>query len=78
MKRRGELDNLPELVRFGQALEDASLETLMDGVMTRDLLGLVEPGFEARGVDSEEFLDEIAQRLAKKLAQKAHISARTF
>ncbi len=68
LKRRGELDNLPELVRFGQALEDASLETLMDGVMTRDLLGLVEPGFAARGVDSETFLDEIAQRLAKKLA----------
>ena len=55
MKRRGELDGLPELVQFGQALEDASLETLKDGVMTKDLLGLVEPGFQARGVDSEEF-----------------------
>ena len=31
------------------------------------LLGLVEPGFQARGVDSEEFLDEIAKRLADKL-----------
>ena len=68
LKRRGELDGLPELVQFGQALEDASLETLKDGVMTKDLLGLVEPGFQARGVDSEEFLDEIAKRLADKLA----------
>lgn len=67
LKRRGELDGLPELVQFGQALEDASLETLKDGVMTKDLLGLVEPGFQARGVDSEEFLDEIAKRLADKL-----------
>ena len=55
LKRRGELDGLPELVQFGQALEDASLETLKDGVMTKDLLGLVEPGFQPRGVDSEEF-----------------------
>ena len=70
LKRRGELDGLPELVQFGQALEDASLETLKDGVMTKDLLGLVEPGFQARGVDSEEFLDEIAKRLADKLAIK--------
>ena len=68
LKRRGELDDLPELVRFGQALEDASLQTLTDGVMTKDLLGLVEPGFTARGADSEEFLDEIARRLADKLA----------
>ena len=68
LKRRGELDGLPDLVRFGQALEDASLQTLMDGVMTKDLLGLVEPGFQARSVDSEEFLDEIAKRLADKLA----------
>ena len=67
LKRRGELDGLPELVQFGQVLEDASLETLKDGVMTKDLLGLVEPGFQARGVDSEEFLDEIAKRLADKL-----------
>ena len=33
-----------------------------------DLLGLLEPGFQARGVDSEEFLDEIARRLAQRLA----------
>ena len=36
--------------------------------MTKDLVGLVEPGFEARAVNSEEFLDEIARRLQEKLA----------
>jgi len=66
-KRRGELDGLPELVRFGQAMEDASLETLSSGVMTGDLLPLVEPGFQAHAVNSEEFLDAIAERLAEKL-----------
>ena len=64
LKRRGELDGLPELVKFGQDLETASLQTLADGVMTKDLLPLVEPGFQARGADSEEFLNAIAARLA--------------
>ena len=63
LKRRGELDGLPELSAFGGALEAASLETLEAGIMTRDLLNLAEPGFEATGVDSEEFLDAIASRL---------------
>jgi isocitrate dehydrogenase len=48
-------------------LESASLETLMDGVMTKDLIPLVDEGFQATAVDSEEFLDAIAARLAKKL-----------
>ena len=68
LKRRGELDGLPKLVRFGQAMEDASLETLSGGVMTGDLLSLVEPCFQAHAVNSEEFLDAIAERLAEKLA----------
>ena len=68
LKRRGELDGLPDLVRFGQALEAACYDTLNDGVMTKDLVGLVEPGFDAHSVDSEAFLDEIARRLADKLA----------
>ena len=63
LKRRGELDGLADLVRFGRRLEAASLKTLEDGVMTKDLLPLVEPGFQARGVDSWEFLDAIAARL---------------
>ncbi|MEY8258742.1 NADP-dependent isocitrate dehydrogenase [Oscillospiraceae bacterium 50-60] len=64
LKRRGELDGLENLVRFGERLEAASLQTLEEGVMTKDLLPLVEPGFQARGVDSEEFLDAVAARLA--------------
>ena len=67
LKRRGELDGLEELAAFGGALEAASLETLEAGIMTRDLLGLVEPGFAAKGVDSEAFLDAIAERLRKNV-----------
>ena len=61
-------DGLEDLAAFGQALEDASLETLLDGVMTRDLIGLVDEGFQTTAVNSEEFLDAIAGRLAKKRA----------
>ena len=64
LKRRGELDGLEDLVRFGERLEAASLQTMEEGVMTKDLLPLVEPGFQARGADSEEFLDAVAARLA--------------
>ena len=67
-KKRGELDGLQDLVAFGKKLEEASLETLNDGIMTKDLVGLVEPGFEAHAVNSEEFLDAVAERLAAKLA----------
>ncbi len=67
-KKRGELDELPELVAFGEKLEEACFDTLNAGIMTKDLVGLVEPGFEAKAVNSEEFLDAIAERLAAKLA----------
>ena len=68
LRRRGELDELPDLVRFADALEASSLETLESGVMTKDLVGLVDEGFQATAVDSETFLDAIASRLAAKLA----------
>ena len=68
LRRRGELDGLSDLSDFAGKLEDACYDTLNAGTMTKDLVGLVEPGFEAHAVTSEEFLDAIAQRLAAKLA----------
>ena len=68
LKRRGELDKLPELTRFGEKLEEACYDTLNAGIMTKDLVNLVEPGFAATAVTSREFLSAIAERLAKKLA----------
>ena len=68
LKKRGELDALPELVAFGEKLEEACFDTLNAGIMTKDLVGLVEPGYPATAVDSEQFLNEISARLAAKLA----------
>ena len=67
LRKRGELDGLADLVRFAGKLEEACFDTLNEGVMTGDLVGLVEPGFAARAVTSEAFLDEIAGRLTRKL-----------
>ena len=65
LKKRGELDSLPDLVHFGEALEAASLQTLNDGIMTKDLCGLAE-GITPTPVDSLGFIRAIRERLEKK------------
>ena len=65
-KKRGELDNLPDLVAFGEKLEKASLDTLKEGIMTKDLVSLAEG--KTTAVNTNEFIAEIAKRLAKELA----------
>ena len=67
LRKRGELDGLEKLVDFAGKLEDACFDALNAGIMTKDLVGLVEPGFQARAAGSEEFLDAVAWRLAEKL-----------
>ena len=55
-------------MNFGEKLEEACSDTLNAGIMTKDLVGLVEPGFAATAVTSKEFLNAIAETLARKLA----------
>ena len=66
LKKRGELDGLADLAAFGEALEAASLQTLNDGIMTKDLCALAE-GVTPTAVDSEGFIKAIRQRLEAKL-----------
>ena len=67
LRKRGEMDELPRLVNFATRLEEASLATLNDGIMTKDLAFLVEEGFTATAVNSETFIKEIAKRLSASL-----------
>ena len=67
LSKRGELDKLPELEAFGKKLEEASIETLDAGVMTKDLVGLVE-GVTPKAVTSLAFIREIRKRLEAKYA----------
>lgn len=66
-KKRGEMDNLPELIQFGENLEAACIETLNDGIMTKDLVGLCE-GIMPKQVTSEGFIKAIRERLERKYA----------
>ena len=68
LRKRGELDALPELVNFADQLEGACIDTLNDGVMTKDLVGLVVPGTAATAVNSKAFIGEIRTRLEARLA----------
>ncbi len=62
LRKRGELDNIPELGVFADKLEAAALETIEDGIMTGDLAKLAEPPAQ-KTVYTAEFLDEVARRL---------------
>lgn len=62
LRKRGELDNIPELCDFAGKLEQASVQTIEDGVMTGDLIPLSSLP-NKRKVDTETFLREVAKRL---------------
>ena len=42
LRKRGELDNIPELVEFANKLEKAVIKTIEDGKMTKDLASITE------------------------------------
>lgn len=67
LRKRGELDNLPELVNFGNQLEAACFDTLNEGIVTKDLAGLME-GVEPKTMNSAGFIAAIRERLEGRLA----------
>ena len=68
LRKRGELDELPELMSFADKLEEACIDTLNAGIMTKDLVGLVSEGYTATAVNSIGFIKAIRERLEAKLA----------
>ena len=67
LRKRGELDGLGELVGFANKLEEACFDTLNDGIMTKDLVGLVDEGTKVTSVNTLEFIKAIRERLEAKL-----------
>ena len=63
LRKRGELDGISELMDFADKLEKACYNTLYSGKMLKELAALVEDGFEATAVNTEEFIEEIATML---------------
>jgi isocitrate dehydrogenase len=62
LRKRGELDETPDLVDFADRLEAATIKTIEDGVMTGDLY-LLSSLENKKKVNTETFLREIAARL---------------
>ncbi len=68
LRKRGELDALPELAAYADKLEAACLRTLDDGIMTKDLSGLVSGGKQVQAVNSLAFIKAIRARLEEALS----------
>ena len=66
LRKRGELDNTPELCDFANKLEAATIKTIEDGVMTGDLY-LLSKLPEKKKVNTEEFLLAVNERLKSTL-----------
>ena len=62
LRKRGELDNSRELMDFAGRLEKATLDTIEEGKMTRDL-ALITTIPEPVVLNSEDFILEIAKKL---------------
>ncbi|KMT20971.1 NADP-dependent isocitrate dehydrogenase [Clostridium cylindrosporum] len=66
LKKRGELDSNSDLVKFGEVMEKATIATIEEGIMTKDL-AMIAQG-DAKSVSTEEFLLEVKTRLEKLIA----------
>ncbi len=67
LRKRGEMDGTPKVVRFADTLEEAAIATVEHGIMTGDLLALAEKKASNKKVNTEGFIDAIAATLHEKL-----------
>ncbi len=66
--KRGELDKTPDVVRFANILESATLNTVQeDGIMTKDLAATLGKSDRSSYVNTEEFLNAVEKRLQKEI-----------
>ncbi len=66
IRKRGELDGTPSVAGFADRLERATLGLVEEGIVTRDLVGLVEPAPKGYRT-TEGFIDAAAGRLEREL-----------
>ena len=62
LRKRGELDNIPELMEFADKLEQATIKTIEDGKMTKDL-ALITTMKDVTVLNSENFIKAIRETL---------------
>jgi isocitrate dehydrogenase len=66
IKKRGELDNTPDVVRFAEKLEQAVIGCIEAGIVTKDLVPLMDPK-PAAYQTTEGFINAVAARLRELL-----------
>ncbi|MCD7847701.1 MAG: NADP-dependent isocitrate dehydrogenase [Oscillospiraceae bacterium] len=64
LRKRGELDEIPELCDYADKLEKATISTIESGIMTGDMAALSTLE-NKQSVSTEEFIGEIAEALGK-------------
>ena len=67
LRKRGEKDGIDALQQFADQLEGACFDTLGEGIVTKDLAGLME-GVTPQTVNSAGFIGAIRERLERRLA----------
>ena len=66
LKKRGELDGLMEVVKFAEKLEKAVIDTVENGIMTKDLADITTLK-NVKVADTEGFIKAIRERIEKSL-----------
>lgn len=66
LRKRGELDEIPELMHFADTLEKATIKTIEDGKMTKDL-ALITTLPDVTVLNSENFIKAIRATLEEML-----------
>ena len=67
LRKRGELDQIPELMQFADCLEKASVKTIESGRMTKDL-ALITELTDVKVLNSAAFIQEIRKKLEALMA----------
>ena len=67
LRKRGELDQIPELIQFADCLEKASVKTIESGRMTKDL-ALITELTDVKVLNSAAFIQEIRKELEALMA----------
>lgn len=67
LRKRGELDQIPELMQFADCLEKASVKTIESGRMTKDL-ALITELMDVKVLNSAAFIQEIRKELEALMA----------
>ena len=67
LNKRGELDGTPEVCEFAKKLEAAAIATVESGTMTGDLIRVADASPANTKVNTADFIDAVAARLAETL-----------